>query len=380
MKVALVYDRVNKWGGAERVLLMLHELFPDAPLYTSVYNPEKASWAKVFDVKTSFLQKFPKAASSHELYASLMPIAFESFSFDEYDLVISVTSEAAKGIITKPGTMHVCYCLTPTRYLWSGYKDYFHNQIFRLLSSPVVAYLRKWDKIASKRPDFYIAISKEVQKRIKKYYERESTVIYPPSSFGNSQSLIGNAASIGNVKRNTSNDTSGTNVKPMTKNGYFLIVSRLVPYKRIDVAIKAFNKLKIPLKIIGTGSQESYLKKIAGSTIDFLGNLTDYDLVEYYKSCSALIFPSNEDFGLVAIEAQGFGKPVIAFKDGGALEAIIEGKTGEFFYPQTEEAIIKVIQNFDSAKYDVKLCIGQADKFNSKRFKKQLVDFINNIL
>lgn len=380
MKVALVYDRVNKWGGAERVLLMLHELFPDAPLYTSVYNPVNASWAKVFDIRTSFLQKLPKASSSHELYASLMPFAFESFSFDKYDLVISVTSEAAKGIITKPGTIHICYCLTPTRYLWSGYGDYFNNNIFRVLSFPLVYYLRKWDKVASKRPDFYIAISKEVQKRIKKYYERESKVIYPPLSFGNSQLLIGNAARIGNVKLNTSDDTSCANVNPITKNEYFLIVSRLVPYKKIDIAIKAFNKLKMPLKIIGTGSQESYLKKIAGPAIEFLGNLTDYDLVEYYKSCSALIFPSNEDFGLVAIEAQGLGKPVIAFKDGGALETVVEGKTGEFFYPQTEEAIIKVIQNFDSAKYDIKLCIKQADKFNRKIFKKQLVEFINNIL
>src|SRR3989338_8390229 len=186
MKVALVYDRVNKWGGAERVLLALHELFPDAPLYTSVYDRKKASWADVFDpsagsgqgIKTSFLQKIP-FSTRHELFAALMPLAFESFSFDEYDLVISVTSEAAKGIITKPKTMHICYCLTPTRYLWSGYNDYFKNPYFRFISKPLVSYLRFWDKIAAQRPDAYIAISKEVQGRIKKYYGRESTVIYP---------------------------------------------------------------------------------------------------------------------------------------------------------------------------------------------------------
>lgn len=180
MKVALVYDRVNKWGGAERVLLALHELFPNAPLYTSVYHAQKAEWADVFDIRTSFLQKFPKASSRHEVYALFMPFAFKNFSFDEYDLVISVTSDAAKGIVTKPKTKHICYCLTPTRYLWSGYDDYFSNPFFKLLSLPAVHYLRQWDKGASKKPDYFIAISKEVQKRIKKYYGRDSKVIYPP--------------------------------------------------------------------------------------------------------------------------------------------------------------------------------------------------------
>src|ERR1035437_3756793 len=179
MKVALVYDRVNKWGGAERVLLALHKIFPEAPLFTSVYNAESAAWAKVFDVRTSFLQNFPKAKTAHELYAVLMPLAFESFNFDNFDLVISVTSEAAKGIITKPSTLHICYCLTPTRYLWSGYNDYFKSSIFKLISKPLVSYLRFWDKIAAKRPDEYIAISIEVKNRIKKYYKRDSEVVYP---------------------------------------------------------------------------------------------------------------------------------------------------------------------------------------------------------
>src|SRR3972149_8462687 len=204
MKVALAYDRLNKWGGAESVLLALHKLFPDAPLYTSVYNPKTASWAEEFDpsapfdkaqgkgsgqgIRTSFLQKFPFASSAHELYASLMPIAFESFSFDQYDLVISVTSEAAKGIITKPKTLHICYCLTPTRYLWSAHDFYFKKPpskfkfipFFWYLSRPFVKYLRYWDKIAAQRPDEYIAISSEVKNRIEKFYNRESTVIFPP--------------------------------------------------------------------------------------------------------------------------------------------------------------------------------------------------------
>ena len=180
MKVALVYDRVNKWGGAERVLLALHKLFPDAPLYTSVYNPKTAPWAEVFDVRTSFLQQFPYAQSNHELYAPLMPLAFESFLFDQYELVISLTSEAAKGILTKPKTMHLCYCLTPTRYLWSAHKEYFKDKKSRVLARPFISYLRTWDVVASQRPDVYIAISKEIQGRINKYYGRESTVVYPP--------------------------------------------------------------------------------------------------------------------------------------------------------------------------------------------------------
>lgn len=179
MKVALVYDRVNKWGGAERLLLSLKKIFPNAPIFTSVYH-ERASWASGFNIKTSFLQKFPVASSFHEGFATLMPIAFENFCFDSYDLVISVTSEAAKGIITKPGTTHVCFCLTPTRYLWSGYETYFKNEYLKLISKPVISYLRTWDKIASQRPDHFLAISKEVKGRIKKYYDRVRLVIPSP--------------------------------------------------------------------------------------------------------------------------------------------------------------------------------------------------------
>ncbi len=180
MRIALVYDRINKFGGAERVLLALHEIWPDAPLFTSVYHPQRASWADGFKVIPSFLNKLPLARSRHEILPWLMPLAFESFEFDEFDVVISITSEFAKGIITKPHTFHLCYCLTPTRYLWSGYEDYFQNRAFKFFSQPVVSYLRTWDKIASQRPDEYLAISQEVKKRIKKYYDRDSAVIYPP--------------------------------------------------------------------------------------------------------------------------------------------------------------------------------------------------------
>jgi len=358
MKVAIVYDRVNKWGGAERVLLALHKLFPDAPLYTSVYDREKAPWALRFNsgqakIKTSFLQNFP-LATRHELYAVLMPIAFESFNFDGFDLVISVTSEAGKGIITKPNTMHICYCLTPTRYLWSGYGEYFKNPMLAFFSKPAISYLRAWDKIAAQRPDAYVAISKEVQRRIKKYYGRESTVIYPPV-----HPLPFPLPSRERVR--------------VRGDSYFLVVSRLVPYKRIDIAIRAFNKLKLPLKIVGTGSEEEKLRSIAKPNIEFLGYLTERELVRYYKGCRALVFPGIEDFGLTILEAQGFGKPVIAFRGGGALETIVEGKTGEFFYPQTGDALVKKIKEFKSSKYDPLECIKNAERFSFDRFRKEFM-------
>ena len=353
MKVAIVYDRVNKWGGAERVLLALHELFPKAPMYTSVYNPKTASWAKVFRVKTSFLQKIPFASSFHEFFAPFMPLAFSRFSLTKYDVVISVTSEAAKGITVGKNTIHICYCLTPTRYLWSGYKDYFKNRFFKFFSYPMVFILRRWDKKIAQNPDTFIAISQEVKKRIKKYYGKDSVVIYPPTNLFPKQKKSPNGLS-----------------------GYFLVVSRLVPYKRIDLAIKACNELKLPLVIIGKGREEVKLKKIAGSTIFFVENLTDVELSGYYKNCRALIFPGIEDFGLTIIEAQLYGRPVIAYRGGGAMETIIEGKTGLFFNSQKVDSLLDALKRFEKAKFSPSFVRRQGEKFNAKRFKKELLTVI----
>lgn len=368
MRVAIVYDRVNKWGGAERVLLVLHQLFPDAVLFSSVYHPQKAPWARVFPkIIKSYLQWFPKAPSLHEAYAPFMPLAFESFTFNEFDLVISVTSEAAKGIITQPKTIHICYCLTPTRYLWSGFEEYFSNPLLRVIASPIIWYLRKWDLIASDRPDGYIAISKEVQQRIKKYYKKESVIVYPPVSLGTSDE------GLGPKQRRLKKKTKPYTLNP---NPYFLVVSRLVPYKRIDIAIEACNELKIPLKIVGNGSQRTYLQSIAGETIEFLGNLTDRELVRYYEQCEALVFPGKEDFGITIVEAQRFGKPVIAYKGGGALETIHEGKTGMLFYPQSKAALKKSLKQFDASLYRPAQCKKQAEKFSLKTFKKSFLKAI----
>ncbi len=352
MKVAIVYDRVNKWGGAERVLLSLKKIFPDAFLYTSVYDEKKAPWAKEFRVKTSFLQKFPFAKSSHELFATLMPIAFESFNFDDFDLVISVTSEFSKAVITKPNTLHICYCLTPTRYLWSGYDIYFKNSLLKLISSPFVSYLRNFDRVAANRPDAIIAISNEVKQRIKKYYGKDSTVIFAPVDFPKTD---------------------------LTKNkgDYFLIVSRLVAYKRIDLAISAFNDTGFPLKIIGSGGEENKLKKLAKSNIEFIKEVSEEQLFKYYQGCKALVFPGLEDFGLTMIEANYFGRPVIAYRGGGALDIIKEGVTGEFFNGENFESLKEVLEKFEVSLYNERLCRENALRFSLEYFRDSIKAFIN---
>jgi len=358
MKVALVYDRVNKIGGAERVLEALHEIWPEAPLYTAVYHPAGAPWAKKFKVIPSFLNKFPLAKRHHEVYPWLTPLAFESFDFSDFDLVISITSAEAKGIVTKPKTKHLCYCLTPTRYLWSGYEDYFKNKVFRFLSKPMVNYLRQWDKIAAQRPDAYLAISQTVKNRIKKYYGRDSVVIYPPVDTEKFQR---------------------PKIKS-PKSDFFLVVSRLVPYKKIDLVVKAFNQLNLPLKVIGTGSQMRRLKTMANDNIEFLGQLTDQELLSYYQDCRVLIFPQEEDFGLVPLEAQSCGKPVIAFAGGGVLETVIEGKTGTFFKPQEVKALIKKIESFKDKDYRPEVCRANAERFNKTIFKQNFKKLIEEMI
>lgn len=358
-RVALVYDRINKWGGAERILLLLHEMFPDAPVYTSVYDPVAAPWANKLDVRTSFLEKIPYARRHHEFFALLMPIAFESFDFSEYDLVISLTSEAAKGIMTKPGTKHICICLTPTRYLWSEYKTYFPSNTTSKILNPLISYLKSWDKAAAARPDVMIAISETVKERIKKYYGRDSEVIYPPLFLSS------------NVKGHMSN----------VNEGYFLVVSRLsrfTPHKKVELAIKAANKLGIPLKVVGDGDI-TYFKEMAGPTVDIVGKVTDTELEEYYKNCRALIFPGVEDFGLVMVEAQSAGKPVIAYRAGGALEIVKSGTTGTFFDRQTITSLIETLKSFNQKKYNSKDCINNSKRFSLSMFKTKLTNVVKEV-
>lgn len=352
MNVALVYDRVNKIGGAERVLGALHELYPKAPLYTAVHHPQKTPWTKGWEVRPSFLNRLPLARSLHEIYPWLTPMAFESFDFSGFDVVLSVTSADAKGIITKPKTLHLCYLLTPTRYLWSD-ADLYRKAIpaaLRPIAKPIFSYLRAWDKIASQRPDYLVAISNAVRERIKTYYHREATVIYPP-------------VDVELFKSKRDGDLPYAD--------YFLVVSRLVPHKRIDLAIAACNALKIPLVIVGTGWQMEKLKSQAGPTISFVGQLTDEMLVLYYQKCRALIFPQEEDFGIAVVETLAAGKPVIAYNRGGATEIVRKGKTGLFFSQQTSASLIRALQRFDHEHFKPEDCQENAERFSKSRFMRE---------
>lgn len=350
-RIALVYDRVNKWGGAEQVLLNLHELFPNAPLFTAVYNPEGAKWAEVFsEIIPSFLQKLPGAKSHHELFPWLTPLAFESLDLSNFDLVISVTSADAKGIITKPSTLHICYCLTPTRYLWS-HEEFYKSQLTQtasLLSGPVFNYLKSWDQIAATRPDSYIAISKTVQGRIDKYYHRDSQIIYPP------------------VDVNFYSEPQS----PPALHNFFLYVGRLVAYKRAQLLVETFNDLKLPLAIIGSGVLERKLRAIAKSNIHFFTSLTTQEIVPYYQHAQALVFMHDEDFGIVPVEAMASGTPIIGLNKGGVSETVIHTTTGLLI----EDTDLKsTIVNFDRNRFDAKVIRQHAQTFSKERFKVEFI-------
>ena len=300
MKVALVHDYLNQMGGAERVVLALHEIFPDAPIYTSIYDPQRVDPVfQKMDIRTSFMQKLPLVTKHHQPYLPFYPFAMESLDLRGYDLVLSSSSAFAKGVITRPETMHICYCHTPMRWCWN-YDEYVEREhlgkIARLALPFFITKLRSWDQTSSMRVDHFIANSPVVAERIQKYYRRDAVVIPPPV-----------------VAQRFTFDPE-TQVED-----YFLIVSRLVPYKRIDLAIEACNKLQLPLVIIGSGRDLERLKKLAGPTVRFMGRLSDEDVLYYYAHCRALLFPGEEDFGITPLEAQASGRPVIAYGAGGAL-------------------------------------------------------------
>lgn len=350
-KVALVYDRVNKFGGAERVLLSLKKIFPTAPLYTLVSDTKKATWAKGFTVIPSFFNRIPFLRKRHEVLALVAPVGFESFNFDDFDLVISITSGDAKGIITKPGRLHLCYCLTPTRYLWSGESTYQKRPGFGTLDwlvKPVFIRVKKFlqnrDLVLSTRPDIYWSISNTVRNRVKKYYNRDSEVVYP----GINYDFFSKGRAL--------------------KQDYYLLVARLVPYKRTDLVIKAFNKLKKPLLVIGTGSDELRLRKLANPWIKFLGAVDDSKLRQSYQEARAVIFPQTEDYGLVPLEAQAAGTPVIAYRSGGAKETVINNQTGVFFNQQKASAIIRAIDAFEGRRLLKSDCQANARKFREQDF------------
>ncbi len=332
------------------------ELYPDAPIYTLVYNKKMMHGVlENKDIRTSFIQKFPFASSKHRIFPQVMPIAIEQFNFSKYDIVLSDSSSFAKGVITGPETLHICYMHTPMRYAWDDChkytQDFYFPGFIKKLVPLAMNYLRLWDRISAERVDRFIANSRFVAKRIKKYYKKESEIIHPPVNFDDFF-----------VNEKTGN--------------YFLMVGRLIAYKRFDIAIKAFNRLKLPLKIIGRGPELKRLQKIAGPTIEFLGRVPDEDLAKYYSQCRAFIFPQEEDFGIVAIEALASGRPLIAFRGGDIPEHIEENKDGIFFDNQTAEDIVAAVGRFEKIEFDSVSIREKARKFDKSAFKNKIKDYV----
>ena len=357
MRIALVHDYLVQCGGAEKVLECFCELFPEAPIYTIIYD--KKLMHGMFenkDIKTSYLQKIPFAPTRHRIFPPLMPMAIEQFDFSGYDVVLSDSSAYAKGIITGPQSLHICYMHTPMRYAWDDCHKYTADFYFPVFIKKLVPffmnYIRVWDRISADRPDKIISNSNFIARRIRKYYKRDSLVINPPITLDNFYT------------------------SPKTED-YFLIAGRLMAYKRFDIAIQAFNKLKLPLKILGRGPELKRLKKMAGSNIEFLGRVSDEELFRYYSRCKAFIFPQEEDFGIMAIEAMASGRPIIAYRGGDIPEHIEEGKTGIFFENQTPEDIIDAVRKFKAGDYDPNYIREKAKKFDKKIFKEKIKDYID---
>lgn len=370
MKVALVHDWLTGMRGGEKVLEVLCEIFPEANLYTLVHIPGSvSSIIEERRIFTSFIQKLSNVEKRYRYYLPLMPKAIEKFDLSEYDLIISVSHCVAKGVIPKDDTLHICYCLTPMRYVWDMYDTYFgknkSNFLTRTAMSLVRPYLQSWDKESTSRVDYFIADSENVRERIQKRYHRDAEVIYPPVD----TDFFTQAKACDYKEEITLNSQLSTM-------NYYLIVSAFAPYKKVNLAIEAFNILGYPLKIIGSGQEEKKLKKLAKNNIEFLGWLANDELKKYYQNCKALIFPTEEDFGIVPVEAQACGKPVIAFGKGGALETIIEEETGIFFSEQTAESLIKAIKQFETLKFDQNKIRENVLRFDHKIFKKKIQSFI----
>ncbi len=357
MKVALIHDYLNQMGGAERVVLALHEIFPDAPIYTSIYDPQRVDSAfQKMDIRTSFMQKFPLVTKHHQPYLPFYPFAMESLDLRAYDLVLSSSSAFGKGVITKPETMHICYCHTPMRWCWN-YAEYVEREQLGKLARNILPFvitgLRVWDQTSAMRVDHFIANSPVVAERIQKYYRRDAMFIPPP------------------VEAHRFPFDPTTEIED-----YFLILSRLIPYKRIDIAIEACNRLHLPLVIIGGGRDVERLTHLAGPTIRFMGRLSDEEVLHYYTHCRAFLFPGEEDFGITPLEAQAAGRPVIAYGAGGALASVVDGVTGKFFTEQTTDSLVDVLASFDERIYDPKAIRNHALEFDTPRFKRRILQFI----
>lgn len=357
MKIALVHDFLSQEGGAERVLRAFHDMWPEAPVFTLFHDRERAHPAFLdFDVRTSFLQKLPGGVRHYRWYLPLMPAATESYKLSDFDVVLSSSSAFSKGVIVGPDAVHISYCHTPTRYLWTDTHSYVEDLkspgIVKVALPAFLSYLRMWDRAAAERVDRFVANSQTVRRRIEKYYGRTADVIHPPV------------------------DTSSFGVAEHPGN-YYLVGGRLVPYKRFDLVVRAFSKLGIPLKVFGEGPELDNLRACAKPNIQFLGKVDEQTKAELYRNCIAFIHPHVEDFGITAIEAMASGRPVIAHPHGGATETIVPGLTGEFLEDQSWENLAHHVIRFDPSRYDSQRIRAHAAQYDTAVFKekmKQLVE------
>ena len=359
MRVALVHDYLNQMGGAEKVLLALHDIYPDAPIYTSIFDPSTVDDRfRHMDIRTSFMQRLPLVKNHHQPFLPLYPHAFERMDLREYDLVISDSSAFAKSVVTLPRTLHICYCHTPMRWAWN-YEEYVERERLgkaaRSVLPLLVKSLRSWDVVTSNRVDYFVANSPAVAERINKFYRRDAVYIPPPV------------------------DTSGFESSDQPGE-YFLVVSRLVPYKRIDLAVQAFTMLGLPLKVVGSGRDEKRLKRMAGRNVTFLGKRSDAEVRAYLAGCRALIFPGEEDFGITPVEAQAAGRPVIAYAGGGALATVRDGVTGSFFHEQSVSALADSVASFNVQQYDSRTIRAHAATFDTRRFAERFTRFVDDCM
>ncbi|GAC1503119.1 MAG: glycosyltransferase family 4 protein [Candidatus Saccharimonadales bacterium] len=363
MKVAIVCDWLTGIGGAERVVLELHKMYPKAPIYTSQYDPAGIDWFKDADVRTTWLQKLP--ASLKKFLPILRAFAFSRLDLSEYDLVISSSGAEAKGVKTGPKTTHICYCHSPTHYYWIRHEEYLKkpgfpiglNWLARIGLKLMVGPLKRWDKRAAKKPDFLIANSTHTQAMIKRYYRRDSTVIFPP------------------VETNRFKLPA----KQPLRHG-FVVAGRQTPYKRFDLAISACSELKIPLIVIGNGPDHKRLEKLGGRSTTFLTNVTDSEFVDHFQSALGFIMPNMDDFGIVAVEAMAAGTPVIAYNKGGALDYVIPGRTGLFFEKQTIKNLSETLLKASTKSFDYAAIAAHSEKFSVAVFKQSMQDYIKDCL
>lgn len=352
LKVAIVHDWLVSYAGADRVVDCMHHVFPDAPIYTLVYDKDKMpAWFRDYDIRTTWIQKLPFATRLYKKLLPLMPGAFEALDLSEYDLVLSSSSSCSKGVITRPDAVHICYCHTPIRYVWDFYYTYRANAnpLVRAVMPGQMHKLRQWDKCAADRVDYFIANSRYIAQRIKKYYRRDSDVIYPCVHINQSPFV--------------------------EKEDFYLVVGRFTWYKRIDLAVAACTKLGRRLVVIGSGDEESRLRAIAGPTVEFKGGgLSDEEVRDYYLRAKAFLFPGEEDFGITPVEAQSAGTPVLAYGRGGACETVEDGRTGLLFHAQTVDSLAECIEKFEAegvacTKEEIR---AHSLRFSEERFEAQL--------